>query len=106
MAMKNDRGGVVGLLEELEETVKVKLMDVVQHPEQLAVLAAAAERMGIVPQTVALDAFCHLKFGGKNFDQAAGFKRAMKALNLHGARLPESKWHSLLEEFQNRRIGG
>lgn len=76
------------------------------HPEQIAVLEAAAEKAGAVTQMVALDAFCRFKFGGKNFDQAAGFKRWVKGQKKHLARLPESTWTSLLEEFQNKRIGG
>lgn len=76
------------------------------NPEQAAIHAAAAEKAGAVTQVLALDAFCRFRFGGKNFDQSAGFKRWVKLEGKAGARLPENEWNTLLEKFQNRRIGG
>lgn len=75
------------------------------HPEQLAVNAAAIEKAGAVAQQIALDAFCLFKFGSKNFDQSAGFKRWCGGKGLRTTRFPEAKWASLFDEFQNRRIG-
>lgn len=75
------------------------------HPEQAAVNAAVVEKAGAVVQQIALDAFCLFKFGSKNFDQSAGFKRWCSGKGLHTTRFPEAKWASLFDEFQNRRIG-
>lgn len=107
---KHDTSGpqdILGPLTSLVEgAVKEVVREIVQSPEQRAILEAAAEKVGAIAQTVALDAFCRFRFGGKNFDQAAGFKRWIKGQKLHLSRMPESEWAALLEKFMNRRIGG
>jgi len=75
-----------------------------EHPELAALAAARLEQAAPVPQLLALDAFVRFVFGGKNFDQSAGFVRWAQKQSL--TRQTHAQWTSHLETFQNRRIGG
>lgn len=93
----------VELAQELPEEKPAKAVEPQMSEEQKAVLEARDEKATPAPQQIALDAFCRFKFGGKNFDQSAGF--ASYAKRKRFARCSREMWESLLSDFQNRAIG-
>lgn len=91
----------------LEPLVEAPAMEALAPPavslEQAAVFAARDEALGEAPQLLALDAFCRFKFGGKNFDQSAGFIAHCRLRKMR--KLPMAEWEVALESFMTRKVG-